>query len=119
MTQARARRAREIERMENAFGIAALWYGLALIATFLASRLKVSGALMEILVGVGAAAIIGRLFGPDTMGSNIAEGFKKRGRLDKLRFYNIAQGSVEEISVLSDSRQGSRVQRCFRVKPIA
>lgn len=53
------------------------------------------------------------------IGANIAEGFKKRGRLDKLRFYNIAQGSVEEISVLSDSRQGSRVQRCFRVKPIA
>ena len=27
---------------------------------------------------------------------NIAEGFKKRGTADKLRFYNIAQGSIEE-----------------------
>ncbi len=28
--------------------------------------------------------------------ANIAEGFKKRGTADKLRFYNIAQGSLEE-----------------------
>jgi len=28
--------------------------------------------------------------------ANIAEGFKKRGAADKLRFYNIAQGSLEE-----------------------
>jgi four helix bundle protein len=28
--------------------------------------------------------------------ANIAEGFKKRGRPDKIRFYNIAQGSLEE-----------------------
>ncbi len=28
--------------------------------------------------------------------ANIAEGFKKRGRADKARFMNIAQGSVEE-----------------------
>lgn len=28
--------------------------------------------------------------------ANIAEGFKKRGRADKVRFYNIAQGSLEE-----------------------
>lgn len=28
--------------------------------------------------------------------ANIAEGFKKRGVLDKLRFLNIAQGSLEE-----------------------
>ena len=28
--------------------------------------------------------------------ANIAEGFKKRGRSDKARFYNIAQGSLEE-----------------------
>ena len=57
--------------MENAFGIAALWYGLALIATFLASRLKVSGALMEIVVGIAAAGAIGTLFGPDAMGANL------------------------------------------------
>ncbi len=28
--------------------------------------------------------------------ANIAEGFKKRGTRDKLRYYNIAQGSLEE-----------------------
>ena len=28
--------------------------------------------------------------------ANIAEGFKKRGKADKVRFLNIAQGSVEE-----------------------
>ena len=28
--------------------------------------------------------------------ANIAEGFKKRGSRDKLRFFNIAQGSLEE-----------------------
>ena len=28
--------------------------------------------------------------------ANFAEGFKKRGKADKLRFYNIAQGSLEE-----------------------
>ena len=28
--------------------------------------------------------------------ANIAEGFKKRGKLDKVRFLNIAQGSLEE-----------------------
>lgn len=29
--------------------------------------------------------------------ANIAEGFKKRGVRDKLNFYNIAQGSLEEL----------------------
>ena len=28
--------------------------------------------------------------------ANIAEGFKKRGKADKVRFMNIAQGSLEE-----------------------
>jgi len=28
--------------------------------------------------------------------SNIAEGFIKRGKKDKIRFYNISQGSIEE-----------------------
>jgi four helix bundle protein len=28
--------------------------------------------------------------------ANIAEGFKRRGKSDKLRFYNISQGSLEE-----------------------
>ena len=29
--------------------------------------------------------------------ANIAEGFKRRGRADKVRLYNIAQGSLEEL----------------------
>ena len=29
--------------------------------------------------------------------SNIAEGFKRRGRADKIHFYNIAQASLEEL----------------------
>ena len=57
--------------MENVYGIATLWFGLALLATFLASRLKVSGALMEILVGIGAAALIGRVFGREVLGNNL------------------------------------------------
>jgi four helix bundle protein len=31
-----------------------------------------------------------------SIAANIAEGFKKRGIADKLRFFNIAQGSLEE-----------------------
>jgi four helix bundle protein len=29
--------------------------------------------------------------------ANIAEGFKRRGRADKVHFYNVAQGSLEEL----------------------
>ncbi len=31
-----------------------------------------------------------------SIAANIAEGFKKKGKKDKIRFYNIAQGSLEE-----------------------
>ena len=31
-----------------------------------------------------------------SIAANIAEGFKKRGPADKIRFFNIAQGSLEE-----------------------
>ena len=31
-----------------------------------------------------------------SIAANIAEGFKKRGKADKLRFLNISQGSLEE-----------------------
>ena len=31
-----------------------------------------------------------------SIAANITEGFRKRGRADKLRFFNIAQGSIEE-----------------------
>lgn len=32
-----------------------------------------------------------------SVGANIAEGFKKRGKKDKARIMNIAQGSLEEV----------------------
>ncbi|MGC9986115.1 MAG: cation:proton antiporter [Polyangia bacterium] len=57
--------------MEQAFSIATLWFGLALIATFLAARLKISMALMEIIVGMAAAAAIGHFFGKDAMGADM------------------------------------------------
>ena len=31
-----------------------------------------------------------------SIAANVAEGFRKRGRADKVRFLNIAQGSLEE-----------------------
>ena len=31
-----------------------------------------------------------------SVAANIAEGFKKNGKADKIRFFNIAQGSLEE-----------------------
>jgi len=31
-----------------------------------------------------------------SVAANIAEGFRKRGRADKVRFMNIAEGSIEE-----------------------
>ena len=57
--------------MEQAFSIATLWFGLALFATFLAARLKISMALMEIIVGIAAAAAIGHFFGKDAMGADL------------------------------------------------
>jgi glutathione-regulated potassium-efflux system ancillary protein KefC len=57
--------------MNSMYAIAALWFGLALIATFLAARLKISMALMEILVGIAAAATIGHFFGKDAMGAEL------------------------------------------------
>ncbi len=57
--------------MEQAFSVATFWFGLALLATFLAARLKISMALMEILVGIAAAAVIGHLFGREAMGADL------------------------------------------------
>jgi len=56
--------------MEHAFTLAAIWFGLALLATFLASHMKVSMALMEILVGVVAAWVLNALAGPEVLGND-------------------------------------------------
>jgi len=44
--------------MAHIWLLAALWIGLALVATLLATRLHVSVALTEIVVGVGASWFI-------------------------------------------------------------
>jgi len=55
--------------MEHPYALACLWFGLALVATFLGSRLKVSNALMEITVGVAAGAAATGWFGPEALGA--------------------------------------------------
>jgi glutathione-regulated potassium-efflux system ancillary protein KefC len=55
--------------MEQSFTSAALWMGLALLATFLGTHLKVSNALMEIAVGVAAGALATSYFGPEALGA--------------------------------------------------
>jgi hypothetical protein len=55
--------------MENVWFLAALWAGLALIATLLAIWLKISTALSEIVVGTAAQAIIAALVGPGALGA--------------------------------------------------
>jgi len=42
--------------------------------------------------------------------ADIAEGFKKRGRADKVRFVNIAQGSIEECRYSKDLKYGDTSQ---------
>ncbi len=56
--------------MEGAFAVATLWLGLAIAATVIANRLRISIALIEIIVGVVAAFFIGRAFGSEAMGAN-------------------------------------------------
>jgi glutathione-regulated potassium-efflux system ancillary protein KefC len=50
--------------MQNVWVLAALWVGLALIATLLAIWFKISTALTEIVVGTVAQLIIGAVVGP-------------------------------------------------------
>jgi Kef-type K+ transport system membrane component KefB len=55
--------------MENVWVLAAVWVGLALIATLLANWLKISVALTEIVVGVGAQFAIGAVAGSFSLGA--------------------------------------------------
>lgn len=56
--------------MEHIFTIAALWLGLAVLSAVVAYHLRVSIALVEICVGVVAAAVAGTLGKADALGSN-------------------------------------------------
>jgi len=55
--------------------------------------------------------------------ANIAEGFKKRGRADKVRFLNIAQGSLEEcryyLILAKDLNYGETVQLDSQLEEIS
>jgi glutathione-regulated potassium-efflux system ancillary protein KefC len=57
--------------MEGAFAVATVWIGLALLSTFVAARLKVATALVEIIVGIVAGAVATRLFGGDSLGARL------------------------------------------------
>jgi Kef-type K+ transport system membrane component KefB len=58
--------------MENVWFLAAVWIGLALIATLLAIWFKISTALSEIVVGTVAQLIIGVIVGPNALASSSA-----------------------------------------------
>ena len=55
--------------MEQAFALAAVWLALAVLATMLASHLRVSMALVEICVGMVAAVVADHYLGPDALGA--------------------------------------------------
>jgi len=56
--------------MTEVWALAALWLGLALIATLLAIWLKVATALSEIVVGIVAQLVIGALVGSAVLGTD-------------------------------------------------
>jgi Kef-type K+ transport system membrane component KefB len=56
--------------MFDAYLTAAIWLGLAIVATILASRLKISMALMEIMVGALAGYLVVRYFGESALSPN-------------------------------------------------
>jgi Kef-type K+ transport system membrane component KefB len=56
--------------VNDAFAIAALWFSLAVLATIIANALRISVALIEICVGVAAAAVAVHYFGEDSLGAN-------------------------------------------------
>jgi len=57
--------------VEKMYAIASLWLGLAVLSTIIAYHLRISIALIEICIGVAAAAIANHFFGPDALGSNL------------------------------------------------
>ncbi|MCM8760580.1 MAG: cation:proton antiporter [Candidatus Omnitrophica bacterium] len=57
--------------MEEIFTIAAVWLGLAVVSTVIAYHLKISIALIEICVGIAAAAVANHFFGQNALGSDL------------------------------------------------
>jgi glutathione-regulated potassium-efflux system ancillary protein KefC len=55
--------------MTSVWALAALWLGLAVVATFLSIWLRISTALSEIAVGTIAQLILGLAFGPAVLGT--------------------------------------------------
>jgi len=56
--------------MTNVWGLAALWLGLALIATLISIWFRVATALSEIVVGTVAQLVIGAAIGASALGTN-------------------------------------------------
>ena len=58
-----------------------------------------------------------------SISANIAEGFKRKGRADKARFMNIAQGSLEEsrcyIFLVKDLGYGDSSQLLLQIEEIS
>jgi Kef-type K+ transport system membrane component KefB len=57
--------------MEQIFITASIWLGLAVLSTIIAYHLKISIALIEICIGVAAAAVANHFFGQNSLGSNL------------------------------------------------
>ncbi len=57
--------------MESAFTTATIWMGLALLATILASHLRISVALLEICVGIAAGFVTDYWFGEGALGGDL------------------------------------------------
>ncbi|HVZ33125.1 MAG TPA: hypothetical protein VG963_11915 [Polyangiaceae bacterium] len=56
--------------MASVWTLAALWIGLALVATLLSTWLHVTTALSEIVVGIIAQVVIGALIGGPVLGTD-------------------------------------------------
>ena len=57
--------------MEQIYAIATVWIGLAVISAIIAYHLRISIALIEICVGILAAAFANHFYGVDSLGGNL------------------------------------------------
>lgn len=57
--------------MTATFALAAVWLALAVLATILATHLRISIALVEICLGIAAGAVAEGCYGPDSLGANV------------------------------------------------